>query len=191
MHRLIGNTLGVLNDAYNAKTKSLNTINELENEIVNGNVYSVAVKYPTMDTGDVVRFGATTPSDIDIRLYPADLSSDANYVQLDIYEDVVFDTPGGAITPLNMNRQHSDSSGVLVYSTFGSTPSIVGKTRIDIFATLGGTGVGQSSTGSSAKSDTYIILKRSTNYLFVNTNFDGDGVTAIGKVTYVETDLTD
>jgi|GEM_PF-3757933 len=181
----------VLTEVYNTQVKALNLINELENEIVNGNVYSVAVKYPTLNTGDVIRFGATTPADKDIRLFPADLTADANYVQLEVYEDVVFDTPGGLITPINHNRQAGDNSGVLVYSTFGTIPSVVGKTRIDIFATLGGTNTGQKSTGGAVKSDSYFILKRNTNYLFVNTNFDGDGVTAIGKATYVETDLTD
>jgi hypothetical protein len=179
----------ILENSYNSRTKSLNTINELENEIVNGNVYYVDALY-TFDTGDIVRFGATTPSDMDIRLYPADLMADANFILLEIYEDVVF-TGTTELTPLNANRQFADSSGATVYSAFDGVPSIIGKTRVGLYGTLGGTDVAGHSTGTKGEGKTFLVLKRNTNYLFVNTNNDGDGVTAIGKVTYIETDLTD
>jgi hypothetical protein len=179
----------VLSRSFNSQTNSLNTINELENEIVLGHVYYVDALY-TFDTGDTVRFGATTPSDMDIRLYPADLMADANFVLLEIYEDVTF-TGTTQLTPLNANRQFADNSGAIVYSAFDGTPSIIGKTRVGLYGTLGGTDVAGHSTGTKGEGKTFLILKRATNYLFVNTNNDGDGVTAIGKVTYIETDLTD
>jgi hypothetical protein len=174
---------------YNSQTNSVNTINELENEIVLGHVYYVDALY-TMDTGNIVRFGATTPSDMDIRMFPANLSADANYVLLEIYEDVDF-TGTTELTPLNANRQFADNSGVTVYAAFDGTPSIIGKTRVGLYGTLGGTDVAGHSTGTKDESKNFLILKRDTNYLFVNTNNDGDGVTVIGKVAYIETDLTD
>lgn len=179
----------VLIRSFNRQTNSLNTINELENETVNGNVFYIDVIFP-MDTAAVVRFGALTPIDKDIRLYPPSLCADANYVILEVYADATF-TGTTEITPLNANGQSVNVSDVTVYSAFDGTPSIIGATKIGMYATLGGTGVGHTSAGGSADAKKFLILKRNTKYLFVNTNNDGDGVTVIGKEMWIETDLTD
>jgi hypothetical protein len=123
-------------------------------------------------------------------LFPASLSADANYVKLEIYEDVTF-TGLLELTPINANRQSLTASDVTVYYTFDGTPSTAGKLAVGKFATLGGTTIAQTSIGSKDESAKFIILKRDTNYLFVNTNMNGEAVHALGKQFWIETDLTD
>jgi len=173
----------------NDKTKSLSVINELENEIVNGNTFYVDNLF-SMNTNDVIRLGMVTPIDKDIRLYPVQIGADANYVKLEIYENATF----AGITeliPTNANRQSINISGVIVYDSFDSVPSIIEATKIDTFATLGGTDIASNSQGSKETSIKFMVLKRNTKYLFVNTNLNGDDVTVLGKKIWIETDLMD
>ena len=179
----------IMEATFNKQTKSVNTINELENETVNGNVFYVDALFTT-NTGDIVRFGAVTPDDMDIRLYPPSYQSDANYMLLEIYADATF-TGTTELTPVNANGQSAIVSDVTVFSEFDGVPSIIGATKIGTFATLGGIDVGQNSAGGIADSKKFLVLKRDTKYLFVNTNVDGDNVTTLAKETWIETDLTD
>lgn len=171
----------------NDKTKSLSVINELENEIVNGNTFYVDNLF-SMNTNDIIRLGIITPIDKDIRLYPVQIGADANYVKLEIYENATF-VGMDELMPINANRQSINVSGVTVYNTFDNAPSIIGATKIDTFATLGGENIAGNSLGSKETSIKFIVLKRSTKYLFINTNLNGDNVTVLGKKIWIETDL--
>lgn len=179
----------IFTDSYNSKTKSINIINEVENEIVLEHVF-IAFSLFTLISSAVMDFGMVTPSDLDIRLSPVQLISDINFVTMDLYEDVTF-TGNVEHDIFNANRQSSITAEAIVYDTFTVAPNIGGATVIDILATIGGASSASHSTGSTQEGRQFIILKRNTKYLFRFTNQDTGTANVEAKAAWIETDLTD
>ena len=179
----------ILENSYQEQTKSLITITEAGNEIVNGNVFGEKTLF-SLDTSGIRDVGVVTPANKDIRFSSISVSSDVNYITLHVYEDVTF-TGDNELTIINANRQSSNVSGAVLYDSFTVAPNISGASLIDIYATLGGTGIALTSSGGSQEGTEYKVLKRNCKYLFRYTNLDGDGASILGGAAWIETDLTD
>ena len=182
-------TTEILENSYQKQTKSLIIITEVGNEIVNGNVFGEKTLF-TLDTAGTRDVGVVTPTNKDMRFSNISISADVNYITLHVYEDVTF-TGDNELTIINANRQSSTVSGAILYDSFTVAPNISGADLIDIYATLGGTGIALTSSGGAQEGTEYKILKRNTKYLFRYTNSNGDGATILGGAAWIETDLTD
>jgi len=189
--QLINEPLGVdIQNPYNKSAKAVITMTELENEIVNGNVYIADLLF-TLAAETSTDIGIITPSDTDIRIFTATLGADLSYVSLTLYEGVTF--TGNAVAPyVNANRQSDNTGGLLSYSTFTVAPNISGATQLKQLATVGGSLIGQTSIGSTQSEQEYILLKRDTKYLFRFYNANASNTaTVTASEKWIETDLTD
>lgn len=181
----------ILTDSYNSKTKSLNTISEVENEIVNENVFIAFLNF-TLATTLIKDIGIITPDDMDIRLSTALLISDVNFVSLSLFEGVPF--TGDAEAPyFNANRQSDNEGTLLSYSTFTVAPAadLSAYDMIDRIETIGSGSNPALSSGSTQEGREFIILKRDTQYVFRFKNENGTTANVFAKEAWIETDLTD
>jgi hypothetical protein len=118
------------------------------------------------------------------------IGCDLNFAKVILYETVTF--TGNAVIPLvNSNRQSSNTSGIVVHSSFTVAPNITGASIVDVIATLGGSGVGNTSMGGEDSGDGFFILKKNTKYLLRVSNEDGDTANILLKIPLIETILTD
>jgi len=175
--------------AMNNQAHAMITFGEELNESLNGNRF-IAIDMTTIATGLSFDVGITTPSDKDVRFLWIDLGCDLNFAKCILYEGVTF-TGSTQIVPINSNRQSAKTAQTIIHSAFSVTPDITGAVIVDTVATLGGTGVGQSSSGGAQEGDGFLLLKKNTKYLLRVSNEDGTTANVLLKIPFIETTLTD
>jgi len=150
-----GNEVGV-----DESSNALTTILLPHHKIHEGNHYFVA-SFNTVDDGDNLDFCVTTPNNLNEFHMVFDVQS-TSQLEIYLYEDADFDNDGTTITPINSNRNSSNSSTLIIKlnNTINDTGTLLSKqswgTAINPIKVTGG-GFGR---------ETEIILKSNTKYLF-------------------------
>lgn len=161
-------------------------IDEVLNESINGNVYSIQ-KLIQINTASYADIGFITPADKDIRYCGSDLSCDLNYAKAILYESATF-TGNNALTLVNSNRQTANEASILAFDTFSVAVDLTGAISLDTVATLSS---GFKGGGGTSQGYGFYILKRNTKYVIRIYNEDGATADVLIKLLFIETDLTD
>ena len=157
-------------------TDAIVTITYEHHEIHGGSFFYVKGFDADMDDGDTIDFQITTPNTRKWTHMDFEVIS-TRQLELHIYEEATFAGDGDAITPLNKNRNSSNTSGMTVQSN--GTVSAIGT---DIYPHIQGDATNPSRyIGGLVDRDHEIILKQNTSYRFVlESNIDNNVVTYEG-----------
>jgi hypothetical protein len=124
--------------------------------------YNISFKTPTVASGKYIHWR------------PTSITTSADYVQGVLYEGDTY-TDGTAVTPVNRNRNSSNTSTMQAVAK-GTTTTPAG-TIIDIFG-VGSTGRPQARSGNASGSEQERVLKQNTIYTLVLTPAGETDVTA-------------
>ena len=149
-------------------------ISQVHQKIHEGKHYFVTGS-DALNTGDTVEFVIETPTDRDIHMSFAYTSNKA--FTMEAWEDVTY-TGGTDTTPVNSNRQSTNSSALVVKKN-PTTVDTTGATKIIESIAIGTGGRRFNPTEVLSSRENEIVLKRGTKYYYKLTS-DEDGAT----VTY-------
>lgn len=153
--------LGMPRRFTNQNVDGMITTNLNNGAVGDGKLFQVYSKI-TILTATTHNVAFTTPSDKDILVMPTVISTSADKLTFRYYEGATF-TGGTLITPVNQNRQSTNTSGVVVRG--GVTVSTQGTQLAQVWM-AGAESVGQTRTGgSSGGGETHWRLKRNTTYI--------------------------
>lgn len=166
-----------LNYARDKVTYALMTVDYAHHEIHSGDHYYVE-NHTTLGIAGVLRVGLVTP-DTDKWIHLTWTISSNGILTAEFFEDATL-TGGSAVTPLNNNRNSSNTSGITLKSGVTSTSdgTLISKSK------WGGTGFKSVSGGTGARADE-LILKQDTTYLRKFTS-DTDANIISFKATWYE-----
>lgn len=147
-----------------ASTAAVETIDYPHHEIHGGSGYDIT-GFDDITTNDVIDFRVTTPDTTKWAHMVMEVSTESEY-QTYLYETVVIDTVGAAVTPRNHNRNYPDAS-VLAFDRIDNTSVANADSDTDISgATVLGSetlGSGRGTGGASGSREEW-ILKQNTIY---------------------------
>jgi len=155
---------------------------------LDGNMYAASIMFD-LAGGDTTYLAFETPPDKDIVWFSDSVRSDVNYVRYELYENAVFT---GVIDQevINVNRQSKNVNSTKLYNSVTDV-DLVGAIRLDVDATLGGDGVGGTSSGSATESKKGLRLARGTKYIIALENVDSRSATVTVHSTFIETNLAE
>jgi hypothetical protein len=172
-----------------AATHALVVITHAHHEIHEGDTYTISqvTALDALDTGSPLTYYVVTPDTTDwVHLWFQAELSEGGYME--VFEDTgvaaEFDVSGGtAQTPINMNRNSSNTSGLTI--TYGATvTAATSAARLD--AKVVG---GKKSAGATAARHEF-ILKQNTEYLFRVSTYADNNEGSLGLGWYEHTDKT-
>lgn len=150
-------------DSY---TNSLKVADTQESSIADGHRYMIAGYQDNFDTNDVIDFVVTTPNS-DMWLHMEFYISGFKYLQMEIYEGATGVTGGATATPINMNRNSTNTSvaTVLANPTITSDGSLIFSQAITT-----------NKAGGTIRKEGKIILKQNQTYVFRFTSQEDNNI---------------
>lgn len=168
-------------------TNSNKTIDNDHNYIHLGKLFTYCENFDLATTATKI-FTFTTPSTLyDIHYRPAIVSTSADKLKIEVIEEATISASGTnkLNSIFNSNRQSSKTTNM---QTFASGSSITGGTVILIDYIGGGTGVGQSRSGSAVGQANEIVAKQNKVYAIRFTNGSSGTNTVNVKIQWYEED---
>lgn len=156
----------LIDNILEALTRAVRTITNDHAYIHAGKAFKVLLPL-TLTTGTTNKTTILTPATGYIHFRPSKISTSGDKVSVNIYEASSGNTGGTTKTPINANRNRTNSATAIVKD--GVTVSTNG-TLIDSFFVGGGTGVGGTGSGSSVDEIDELVLKQSTLYTIETIN---------------------
>jgi hypothetical protein len=129
-------------------------------------IFYEAYAKTTLATAGTTTIALTTPANKYLHQNPSRVVTNADNLTITVYEAQTY-TGGTAITPVNHNRNSSNTSGATIRSSATATAT---GTAIQQIYIGGGTGSGSTRSGSDFGNFNEWILKPKTTYLYVITN---------------------
>jgi hypothetical protein len=184
---IVDPTQSIRRAGLDASTYALMTISYPHHEIHDGNAYTITqfAAKDALDTGSPLTYYVVTPNTTAWAhlWFQAELA-DGGYVE--VFEDngtaAEFDVSGGTSqTPINMNRNSSNTSGLTI--TYGATVTAAdAAARIDV-RVIGG----KKAAGATASRQEF-IMKQNTEYLFRLSTYADNNEGSLGLEWYEHTD---
>jgi hypothetical protein len=150
-------------------TDAVNTVDYSHHEIHSGDHYFIA-DFTSLDTAGTIEFIVTTPDTTKWGHLVFSVQG-TNQTEIDVYEACVETGDGTAITPVNNNRNSSNTSGLVV--KYDPTTISDDGTRLS-GQKFGVSGTPVTSRGGDTRRDDELNLKQNTKYLIRVTSL-GDG----------------
>lgn len=159
---------GSASQAKDTATGSSTTIDYSHHEVHEGDHYCITGS-TSVTNGQVVEFIIKTPDTTKWAHMVWDYSGNTSVFTHVAYEGVTISTENAtAITPLNNNRNSSNTSGLQVWVSTGT--GVTSSTILDGPFTIGSSGNPQSRVGGSQSHEQERILKQNTWYVWRFTN---------------------
>lgn len=156
-------------DVFETFTGAFKTIDN-DHAYIHDGIMFVAFDKAVVTTGNTVQYAFKTPATGYVHYRLAGIYPSSDKLDTQIFKDAVYTDATGTILDINNKDQNSlNSSNVVLIKnpTFTSNGTL-----LPGFSSYlpGSTGVGQSRVGTSAQSDSEIVLEQDTVYRFVATN---------------------
>jgi len=149
-------SVGMATDHYDEITRAINTIDYAHHEIHSGSHYYME-GFTTLGSGATMYVKLVTPDTDKYSHFLWEIQS-SNILETTLYEDASGGMAGGAVkTPLNNDRNSTNTSGVVITSGVGA-PTVFG-------LPISTCRWGSRQAGSGEKREDELILKRNTTYL--------------------------
>lgn len=160
---MLPNTTAIkLDNVFENLTGAIKQIDNDQHYIHSGKFFT-AFSLVTITSGSTLKYTLVTPATGTIHYRPANITSSADQLTINLYEGSTGNSGGTAITPTNRNRNSSTATVILLKSgvTVTTNGTIIQKAYIP-----GATGTGGTRSGASLSGINEWVLKPSTVYTF-------------------------
>lgn len=152
-------------------------------EIHDGSAFSANYFISALASSGTFKISLTTPATKYVHFRPVNISTSGDKVTVNVYETPTITVAGTLVASANRNRNSSAVAGTVIKQ--GVTATANG-TIIDTVYLGGGTGIGQTVSGSSLNQDNEIVLKPSTAYIIEVVNGSAAANNIMVKVLFYE-----